>query len=514
MMEAVNEVVASLEDGQKIARRARRAFDPSPPRGLSLRDFRCIASQGFGDQLNAYPHAAAWFKDHLIIGTTRSNLCMLRQSKVRTNLEQWPVECPEELYRLDMRAQIWRYAATSGWELTFQSPMIVDDDGVEVPRDIGYRGMTVFQGRSDPEPALYVATYGPVQERGGKGTHILRSLDGVAFDPVPLPEEFGGFVTSIRLLVPFKGRLFTSPAGRSLGEPNAAGLPVVFESEDPAFGGWRAASLPGFGDDANFSVFEMSAFGDYLYAGTANNRGYQIWRTAAEGTPPYDWERLIVDGAGRGPLNQAVASLCVFNDALYVGSGIQHGGHDVANKIGPAGPELVRIHSDGTWDLLVGMPRDTPRPLTPLSGYRPGFNNHFNGYFWRMAVHEKWLYVGTFNWSIMLAYSNKSKWPPPLLHAFNNIGMDAIFENMGGAELYRSQDGETWLPVTLNGFDNPYNYGVRTLLSAPIGLVVGTVNPFAPRVAKKHADGWRYEDNPRAGLEVWLGDGQASQARK
>jgi hypothetical protein len=124
-----------------------------------------------------------------------------------------------------------------------------------------------------------------------------------------------------------------------------------------------------------------------------------------------------------------------------------------------------------------------------------------------MAEHDGWLYGGTFNWSIMLAYSNKSKWSPALLHAFENIGMDAIFENMGGAKLFRSRDGENWLPVTLNGFDNPYNYGIRTLLSTPLGLVAGTVNPFAPRVAKKMEEGWRYVDNPRAGLEIWLGEG-------
>ncbi|HEX2256907.1 MAG TPA: hypothetical protein VHG92_09480, partial [Afifellaceae bacterium] len=262
---------------------AARAFEPSPPPGLSLRDFHCIASQGFGDQLNAYPHAAAWFDGHLFVGTTRSNLCMLRSSKVRTNLQQWPVECPEDLYQLDMRAQILRYAPSSGWEMVFQSPMVAGSDGDEVPRDIGYRGMTVFQGPRDKAPALYVATYAPVK---AKGTHILRSTDGQNFEPIPLPEEFGGFVTSVRLLVPFKGRLFTSPAGRSLGEPNSAGLPVVFESEDPERGGWRAVSQPGFGDPENFSVFELCPFGDFLYAGTGNNRGYQVWRTDAEGDPP------------------------------------------------------------------------------------------------------------------------------------------------------------------------------------------------------------------------------------
>jgi len=34
---------------------------------------------------------------------------------------------------------------------------------------------------------------------------------------------------------------------------------------------------------------------------------------------------------------------------------------------------------------------------------------------------------------------------------------------------------------------------------------VGTANPFGPKVAVRDGDGWRYEDNPRGGLEMWLG---------
>ena len=46
--------------------------------------------------------------------------------------------------------------------------------------------------------------------------------------------------------------------------------------------------------------------------------------------------------------------MTMFKGALYVGSGIQGGGIDTQNKIGPAPPELIRIHPDGSWDLIVG----------------------------------------------------------------------------------------------------------------------------------------------------------------
>ncbi len=152
------------------------------------------------------------------------------------------------------------------------------------------------------------------------------------------------------------------------------------------------------------------------------------------------------------------------------------------------------------------MPRDTPLGRKePLSGYFPGFNNFFNGYFWRMGTHAGWIYLGTYEWSFMLQFSRQASWPPIFRGLVKRIGFESINQALSGAELYRSHDGENWLPVTTNGFDNPYNFGIRTLVSTPFGFAVGTCNPYGPRVAKRGARGWYYEDNPRSGLEIWMG---------
>jgi hypothetical protein len=477
---------------------------PGPHRGLSIGNFTRIAENGLGDPYNAYPHSMEMYKGRLFVGTTRANMCMLKVSKMQTAIKYWPVQCPDNLYELDMRAQIHSLDFASGkWTELFRSPMIQGTDGTPVPRDMGYRCMTVFQADSDDQPTLYCGTYASAK---GQGAHILRSTDGEEFLPVPRPEGFGDMVITLRLLVPFKGRLFTSPTGRAGGNPNAAFRTVVYETRDPARDPWVAVSTPGFGDPGNVSVFEMIAFGDHLYAGTANYEGFQIWRTRAEGNPPYDWECVVEKGAWRGKENQGIASLYVFKGALYVGGGIQHGGIDVANKTGPAGPELIRIHPDGSWDIIVGAGRDTPHGRKePLSGIAPGFGYVTNGYFWRMGAHDGWLYVGTFNWALMLTYSRQDNWPELIRKVYNNVGPREIFDNFSGAQLHRSFDGENWMKVTANGFDNPYNYGIRSIVSTPHGLVVGTVNPFAPRVGVVEGDGVRYEDNPRGGLEIWLG---------
>lgn len=220
-----------------------------------------------------------------------------------------------------MRAQIHALDLSTGrWTEAFRSPILDPSVGRGIPREMSYRCMTVFQGESDAKPALYCGTYASAR---GDGAYILRSEDGEEFTPTLRPEAFGGAVITVRFLVSFKGRLFTSPAGVAGGNPNAAFRAVVYETSDPVRKPWTAASRLGFGDPGNVSVLEMAAFGDYLYAGTLNYEGFQVWRTRAEGKPPYRWERVITRGAYRGKLNQCVFSLQVFKDALYVGGGIQ-----------------------------------------------------------------------------------------------------------------------------------------------------------------------------------------------
>src|SRR5262249_30212034 len=160
----------------------------------------------------------------------------------------------------------------------------------------------------------------------------------------------------------------------------------------------------GFGDPTNLTVFELEVFDGFLYAGTLNPvHGFQVWKTSADGIPPYQWNRVITDGAYRGNLNECTASMCVFDHALYVGSSIQNGGYDRTYKVGPAPAELIRIHPDDTWDLVVGTERHTPQGLKcPISGLGPGFGTKLNVIFWRMAEYEGWLYLGTYNWIVFL----------------------------------------------------------------------------------------------------------------
>ncbi|MCB1994313.1 MAG: hypothetical protein H6933_14780 [Burkholderiaceae bacterium] len=466
--------------------------------GLDQRDFRLIASGGFGDGLNAYAHSMAWFRGHLYVGTTRGNFPFMK-ARLPIGMDIWPVECPEDPYSLDMGAEIWRYSvADDEWTRVYKSPTIIGSHGKPIPRELGLRGMLVYDGRADQPPALFVSTWSPAR---GPGPLLLRSEDGRTFTPTCEPGLVGLPVTTIRTVVQFKGRLFTTPAGSRGGNPNVSAHSVVYESADPANGEWEPVSDFGFGDPGNKTIFEMAAFGDHLYVGTFNLEGFQVWRSTMEGSKPYRFERMLERGAHRGPLNQCVLSMYPFKGALYIGSGIQGGGVDTQNRIGPAPPEMIRLHPDGRWDLLVGEARDTPDGhKAPLSGYLPGFDNFFNGYFWRMVEHDGWLYMGTFDWSCVLGYANRRRWPPAFAGVINHLEPQNILDNQSGFDLYRSFDGDNWVPVTTQGMGNPYNMGLRTLVSTPRGLFIGTANPFGPKIMP--LNGNRYVPNPRGGCEV------------
>jgi hypothetical protein len=481
--------------------------------GLEQWQFTQIAKNGFGDPLNAYAHTMTWFQDHLYVGTTRANLCMLKGNNPPL-YHCWPVKCPDDVYELDRRAQIWRYnPRTQEWQQVFVSPMVRGNNGQKVPRDIGYRGMTVFRGTNDEAPALYVCSWSA--SRSGKAPVIMRSEDGINFTPVSGPKG-DPTLTTYRTLFPFKGRLYTSPTGKALGwrdyvsqgaNANISGIPVILESSDPASETWRPVSKPGFGDPANITIFEMASFNGFLYAGTLNpTSGCQIWKTQAEGPAPYRWTKVISEGAYRGPLNEAAVSMCVFGDALYVGSGIQDGGYDREYDVGPGSAELIRLYPDDTWELLVGEARKTPRRFKrPLSGFGPGFDSGFNGYFWRMAEFEGFLYLGTFNWSVLLPYLKPQRSGEIGERLVRWIGIDNLVNFEGGFDLFRSHNGVHWTPVTTSGFGNPYNLGARTMVGTPYGLFVGTANSFGPEVAVRTANGWEYIPNPKGGAEVWLG---------
>jgi hypothetical protein len=314
-------------------------------------------------------------------------------------------------------------------------------------------------------------------------------------------------VAGFRSLVAIGDRLFGAPVHRS-GDSSQIADAVVFASRDPAGGEWLPVSEPGFGEPGNLAVSCLAAVGDRLYAATHNRAGFQVWRCTCT-DDRYRWRKVIEAGAGRGPLNPAVVSMAAFADHLYIGTAAPGGGIGRGEPIGPVAAELIRITGDDGCDLIVGDDRSvTDGGLRPLSGLGAGFDNLFNGQISALAAHDGWLYAGTDDWSTALRWRLFDPRLRKLRRLLDLIDPEIVVCREGGADLWRTRDGENWVPVTRRGFGNPYNLGIRQLVSSPIGLFAGTSNPFGPRVAVNRDGQWRYVDNPEGGIEVWQSDEQ------
>ncbi len=478
----------------------------SESRGLLPGEFRCVALGGIGDGANSYPHGMAWYDGYLYVATTRLVFQLLHYvSHKDTVWDPYPVKVDDRnpYTHLDARGQIWRYhPPTNTWEKILTAELMPPKDGVRFPYFNGIRNMVEFKAAGESRNALYMPTMAP---KGGPTPMILRTEDGLNYEQIELMGAAASRFNTFRPMVNFKGRLWIAPTGKT-GSGSAAGTALVMASDDPARTPWVQCNETNFGDPHNEGIFEMTAFNGYLYAGTVNPDGFQLWKTDGEHFPDCRWHRVIACGAGRGGSNQAVGSMKEFKGSLYIGVSIINGGYDRNHGLGPAPAEMIRVHPDDTWDLIMGEGRITEQGLkVPLSGMTAGFDNPFNTYVWRMGVHDGWLYAGTFSTAGVVQYFSPKKFSERVRRIMDRDRINLLAEKLGGCALWRSRDGTTWLPVTTNGFGNPFNYGIRALITTPHGMFVGTANPFGPDVAIHRTSGWTYEPNPRGGLEVWLG---------
>lgn len=431
--------------------------DPSPtlihasgmPSDLT---FSQISTNGFGDWQNSYSWSMEWFKGKIYVGTNR-------YSPLQAIVAAFPFVGDLEDFHPppgdDGAAEIWSYTPENNtWERVFKSPTDIpnpDKPGTFLARDNAFRCMAVLT-EADGTEALYA---GGVVYNATARPRILRSTDGVTWTPIPMdPGTFLGDlpVDNYRAMTAYHGRLYVT-AGSILGEG------ILLEAANPAGGNnnFRQVSPPGM------IAFEIQTFNDHLYVGTADIfAGYGLFRTDAIPTsnPYYDFTSVVTDGAfGRDILisrPSSVISMAVYNGGLYVGSAA----------------DIIRVETNDTWQLIVGDPRLTPQGFRfPLSGMPNGFGNPFINHIWRMEAHEGRLYVGTWDLSTFLR-------PIPF------IGPLAVRE--AGTDFWESEDGVHFSSITRDGFGDPFNHGIRSLVSTPVGLFLGTVNPWE-------------------GTQVWLG---------
>ncbi len=426
---------------------------------LTSEDFVQVAQEGFGDPQNNAAWSMKWWRGKLYVGTVRSWFCW---SSAAANAE-YPVlpypgpdpdkDCTDSPLDLPLQAEIWCYTPqTEVWERVYQSPEdipVPKDPTKLVARDVGFRGMEVFT-EPDGTEALYVfganaRRWTMTDEEEVPCPRILRTTDGINFKAIspdpdfpPCVEGNDSVVASYRSSAIYKGRLFLTGG-------NLQGTGILLETDDPAAGKQNLREVT----TEDIRTWDMAAFNGYLYIGTRDPEGYSVLKTTAEGDPPYELIPVITSG-GYYPVKPSitVVSMHVFEDRLYVGTD------------SPA--DIIRINPDDTWDLVVGKPRMTPDGKKyPLSGFENGFDWSMNVHIWRMQGHDGALYAGTAD------QSTRTRRIP-----LYGKKMEKGF----GFDLYASQTGWYWTPITTDGFGDMWQMGLRTFASTPYGLFFGTCN--------------------------------------
>jgi len=474
-----------------------------PAGGFSREDFSNTTvplGGGFGDDRNNYAWSMTSLDGDLYVGTARNPGHFMFRAF-------WPGDVPEGIITQitdpmvdyahfvdDLQAEIWRYR-DGEWELVHQAqPFMIPNpedgppDYIPFPEGIGYRIMTTFDG----------AIYAGIAGLGGAGAMpdvevparlLLTSTSGDPGTWEPVNHE-GLEGTNTRAMAVHNGKLYV---GTSIGDPERA---AIFASADPANEGW--IKVADFAGTTNTEIISLKSFNGHLYVSTqgdmdfatATMYGFELWRsTVPDPTDPDvleggHWTPIVEEGAGDSR-NYWGASMEVFNDHLYVGT-------ISLALFGPLlertfkGFELIRVDKEDNWELVighrpgfVGLPNSTtPERGVPISGLPAGFGSTLQFYCWALQEHDGVLYLGTLDLSSLLACIPADMFADALDVPRGAIEqMQEMIAPFAGADLWKTADGINWEPVSIDGFGNPCNYGVRTMVAGN-SLYVGTGNPY------------------------------------
>jgi len=245
----------------------------------------------------------------------------------------------------------------------------------------------------------------------------------------------------------------------------------------------------------------LMVFNDYLYIGEYNDEEIAL-------------ERILFSKTGKNADGQFGGGL----DCRFLNANLDQS------------VNLYRMDKNENMELVVGNSTKM-FPNGSLSGLKSGFGRNENQYIWRMEVYDGKLYVGTHDassllecfgqfvngnllkrtpsewkdqWSYLKALMKALETVDPngngnpdalaqtIKFSYNFIFKNITVRNMASAikllnylrtakrgfDLYVTEDGVNFETVTIDGFGDPYNHGLRVFATTDQGLCLGTANPF------------------------------------
>ena len=245
----------------------------------------------------------------------------------------------------------------------------------------------------------------------------------------------------------------------------------------------------------------LMVFNDYLYIGEYNDEEIAL-------------ERVLFSKTGKNADGQFGGGL----DCRFLNANLDQS------------VNLYRMDKNENMELVVGNSTKM-FPNGSLSGLKSGFGRNENQYIWRMEVYDGKLYVGTHDASSLmecfgqfvngnLLKRTPSEWKdqwnylkalmealatvdpngtgnPDTLAQTIKFSYNFVFKNITvrniasaikllnylrtakrGFDLYVTEDGVNFETITIDGFGDPYNHGLRVFATTDQGLCLGTANPF------------------------------------
>ena len=245
----------------------------------------------------------------------------------------------------------------------------------------------------------------------------------------------------------------------------------------------------------------LMVFNDYLYIGEYNDEEIAL-------------ERILFSKTGKNADGQFGGGL----DCRFLNANLDQS------------VNLYRMDKSENMELVVGNSTKM-FPNGSLSGLKSGFGRNENQYIWRMEVYDGKLYVGTHDASSLLECFGQfvngnllkrtpSEWKdqwnylkalmkalatvdpngtgnPDTLAQTIKFSYNFVFKNITvrnmasaikllnylrtakrGFDLYVTEDGVNFETITIDGFGDPYNHGLRVFATTDQGLCLGTANPF------------------------------------
>jgi len=241
---------------------------------------------------------------------------------------------------------------------------------------------------------------------------------------------------------------------------------------------WEKVGSEGFGDIDNKSSFPMEIFNNYLYIGTLNDAGTEIWMTP-EGVS-CEWDQLNVNGFGT-PENLYSTSMEVFNDKLYVGVFNEGGGE-------------IWLTGDGTsWDQvkIAGIsPKNSC--VRVMSTFAPhGSNQHLYIGTDNDEGAQVWMTSNGIDWVLLEdnGFDDENNTSAYCMCLFYNYLYLGTVNQQNGTQIWRTKGGITWSKANIDGFGYSENQASYSMCTFKGYLYVGTVNHLNGTQVWKTSDG-------------------------